>query len=95
MKTVHGPEAHITKKQRSDVPPRPQPPKGNGVNEANSRHGAKGVDGKIEANSTSGGMEDCLQIKSIKTENSMVSAARINASGVSQHLKRKTLARVA
>lgn len=76
VKTVHGPEAHITKKQRSDVPPRPQPPKGNGVNEANSRHGAKGAEGKIEANSTSGGMEDCLQIKSIKTENSMVSSAR-------------------
>lgn len=75
VKTVHGPEAHITKKQRSDVPPRPQPPKGNGVNEANSRHGAKGVEGKLEANSTSGGMEDCLQLKSIKTENSMVSSA--------------------
>lgn len=72
MKTVHGPEAHITKKQRSDVPPRPQPPKGNGVGEANSRHGAKGVEGKLEANSTSGGLEDCLQLKSIKTENSMV-----------------------
>lgn len=91
MKTVHGPEAHITKKQRNDVPPRPQPPKGNGVNEANPRHGAKGVEGKIEANSTSGGMEDCLQIKSIKTENSMVSPAHMNTSGMLLQLKRKAL----
>uniref|UniRef100_A0A672YJA1 C2H2-type domain-containing protein n=1 Tax=Sphaeramia orbicularis TaxID=375764 RepID=A0A672YJA1_9TELE len=71
VKTVHGPEAHVTKKQRSDAPPRLQPPKGNGENEANSKHGARGVDGKIEANSTSRGVEDCLQVKSIKTENSM------------------------
>lgn len=89
MKTVHGPEAHITKKQRSDLPPRPQPPKGNGVNEANSRHGAKGVEGKLEANSTSAGMEDCLQLKSIKTENSMVSPARINKSAAPPHIKIK------
>lgn len=85
VKTVHGPEAHITKKQRSDVPPRPQPPKGNGVNEANARHGVKGVEGKLEANSTSGGMEDCLQIKSIKTENSMVSPACVDKSEMQFH----------
>lgn len=72
VKTVHGPEAHVTKKQRSDAPPRLQPPKGNGENEANSKLGARGMDGKIEANSTSRGVEDCLQVKSIKTENSMV-----------------------
>uniref|UniRef100_A0A3P8U396 GLI family zinc finger 2a n=1 Tax=Amphiprion percula TaxID=161767 RepID=A0A3P8U396_AMPPE len=71
VKTVHGPEAHVTKKQRSDAPPRLQPPKGNGENEANSKHGTRGVDGKIEANSTSRGVEDCLQVKSIKTENSV------------------------
>ncbi|XP_042350493.1 zinc finger protein GLI2a [Plectropomus leopardus] len=71
VKTVHGPEAHVTKKQRSDAPPRLQPPKGNGENEANSRLGTRGMDGKIEANSTSRGVEDCLQVKSIKTENSM------------------------
>lgn len=73
VKTVHGPEAHVTKKQRSDGPPKPQPPKGNGANDANTRHGTKGVEGKVEANSTSRGVEDCLQVKSIKTENSMVS----------------------
>ncbi|KAK9538117.1 hypothetical protein VZT92_005672 [Zoarces viviparus] len=71
VKTVHGADAHVTKKQRSDAPPRPQPPKGNGENEANSRIGARVADGKIEANSTSRGVEDCLQVKSIKTENSM------------------------
>ena len=76
VKTVHGPEAHVTKKQRNDVPPRQQPPKGNGENEANSKHGARVVDGKIEANSTSRGVEDCIQIKSIKTETSMVSPVK-------------------
>ena len=76
VKTVHGPEAHVTKKQRSDAPPRPQPPKGNGENDVNSKHAAKGPDGKIEANSTSRGVEDCLQVKSIKTENSMVGSDR-------------------
>lgn len=73
VKTVHGPEAHITKKQRGDAPPRLQPPKGNGENETGSRHGARGADGKMEANSTSRGTEDCFQVKSIKTENPMVS----------------------
>ncbi|MEQ2213803.1 hypothetical protein XENOCAPTIV_021243, partial [Xenoophorus captivus] len=70
VKTVHGPEAHVTKKQRSDAPPR-LPPRGNGENEANSKHGLTGVDGKTEAKSTSGGGDDYLQLKSIKTENSM------------------------
>ncbi|XP_068602239.1 zinc finger protein GLI2a [Brachionichthys hirsutus] len=71
VKTVHGPEAHVTKKQRGDAPPRPQPPKGNGENEAGSKLGGRNVDGKIEVNSTSRGVEDCLQVKSIKTENSV------------------------
>ncbi|XP_072300402.1 zinc finger protein GLI2a [Eucyclogobius newberryi] len=68
VKTVHGPEAHVTKKQRSDVPPRQQPPKGNGENDVNAKHGSKGGD---NGNITSRGGEDCLQVKSIKTENSM------------------------
>uniref|UniRef100_A0A7N8WPP9 GLI family zinc finger 2a n=1 Tax=Mastacembelus armatus TaxID=205130 RepID=A0A7N8WPP9_9TELE len=72
VKTVHGPEAHITKKQRSDAPPRLQPPKGNTENEANSKNGGRGIDSKIETNSTSRGVEDCLQVKSIKTENSVM-----------------------
>ncbi|XP_041856702.1 zinc finger protein GLI2a isoform X2 [Melanotaenia boesemani] len=71
VKTVHGPEAHVTKKQRSDAPPRLQPPKGNGEHEGNSIHATRGSDGKTEANSSSRGSEDCLQVKSIKTENSL------------------------
>lgn len=78
VKTVHGPEAHVTKKQRSDAPPRPQPPKGNGETDNNSKHSAKGMDGKLETNSTSRGVEDCLQVKSIKTENSMVGPNHTN-----------------
>uniref|UniRef100_A0A3P8XTF9 C2H2-type domain-containing protein n=1 Tax=Esox lucius TaxID=8010 RepID=A0A3P8XTF9_ESOLU len=70
VKTVHGPEAHVTKKQRGDVPPR-GPPKGNGENEANAKHSGRGLDGKTEANSTTRGEEDCLQVKSIKTEKMM------------------------
>ncbi|CAB1347076.1 unnamed protein product [Coregonus sp. 'balchen'] len=70
VKTVHGPEAHVTKKQRGDVPPR-GPPKGNGENEANAKQSGRGIDGKMEANSITRGVEDCLQVKSIKTENSM------------------------
>ncbi|XP_056145142.1 zinc finger protein GLI2a [Lampris incognitus] len=71
VKTVHGPEAHVTKKQRGDAPPRPQPPKGNGENEANAKHSGRGLESRTDANSTSRGVEDCLQVKSIKTENSM------------------------
>lgn len=71
VKTVHGPEAHVTKKQRGDVPPR-GPPKGNGENEANAKQSGRGMDGKMVANSTIRGAEDCLQVKSIKTENSIV-----------------------
>lgn len=79
VKTVHGPEAHVTKKQRGDAPPRLQPPKGN-ENEANSKLNARGMDGKIENNSSSRGAEDCLQVKSIKTENSMVGHLRLTCS---------------
>ncbi|CAL8266032.1 unnamed protein product [Lota lota] len=71
VKTVHGPEAHVTKKQRGDVPPRPQPPRGAGENEANTKFGGRGLDGRSEGNNTSRGVEDCLQLKSIKMENSM------------------------
>jgi hypothetical protein len=66
VKTVHGPEAHVTKKQRSDLPPsRPVPPKENGENET-----GRGTEEKMD--STSRGMEDYLQVKSIKTEKSVV-----------------------
>ncbi|XP_066503413.1 zinc finger protein GLI2b isoform X2 [Hoplias malabaricus] len=74
VKTVHGPEAHITKKQRSDLAPRPQPPppRENGENEVGTKHMSLGTQDKFEANSTTRGMDDYLQVKSIKTENSVV-----------------------
>ena len=73
MKTVHGPEAHVTKKQRGDVPPRPQPPRGSGENESSHKLSGRSLEGMTEANSTTRGADDCLLVKSIKTENSMVS----------------------
>lgn len=72
VKTVHGPEAHVTKKQRGDAPTKPHPPKGGGENEANSKHAGRGSEGLSEASSTSKGVEDSIQVKSIKTENTMV-----------------------
>ncbi|XP_055040768.2 zinc finger protein GLI2b isoform X1 [Misgurnus anguillicaudatus] len=68
VKTVHGPEAHVTKKQRGDLPSRPHPPKENGENEAGTKHAEE----KLEGNGTNRGVEDYLQVKSIKTENSMM-----------------------
>ncbi|TRY84838.1 hypothetical protein DNTS_002281, partial [Danionella cerebrum] len=72
VKTVHGPEAHVTKKQRGDVPPKPHPPKGNGENEALTKHVRGRTDGSGEANSTTRGVEDCQHVKSIKTENAVM-----------------------
>lgn len=70
MKTVHGPEAHVTKKQRSDLPPRPSAPKENGENETGSGERIQ-RDDKI-SDSSSRGTEEYLHVKSIKTENSVV-----------------------
>ncbi|XP_058890071.1 zinc finger protein GLI2 isoform X2 [Acipenser ruthenus] len=68
VKTVHGPEAHVTKKQRNEALHRPQPPRENGANEANAKQSGRG----LEDNSSTKGMEDCLQVKPIKTENSVM-----------------------
>lgn len=73
VKTVHGPEAHVTKKQRGDLVPRPQPPpRENGENEGGTKQSSRGGQDKFEANSTTRGVDDYLQVKSIKTENSVV-----------------------
>lgn len=69
MKTVHGPEAHVTKKQRSDLPPRPPAPRENGENEAGIRERRED---KISDSSSPRGMEDYMHVKSIKTESSVV-----------------------
>ncbi|XP_026216932.1 zinc finger protein GLI2-like [Anabas testudineus] len=71
VKTVHGPEAHVTKKQRSDLPPRPPPPRENGENETGPRDRIQRED-KISDNNSPRGVEDYLQVKSIKTENSVM-----------------------
>lgn len=75
MKTVHGPEAHVTKKQRNDVHLRPPALKENGDNEASAKQSGKGAEDHAEANSTTRGTEDCLQVKTIKTENTVVREA--------------------
>ncbi|XP_072882994.1 zinc finger protein GLI2a isoform X2 [Hemitrygon akajei] len=72
VKTVHGPEAHVTKKHRNDVHPRPPPPKEPSDHDAAIGHSNRVSEGKGEANSTSGGPEDSLQVKTIKTENSVM-----------------------
>lgn len=77
VKTVHGPDAHVTKKQRNDVHPRPPPLKENGDNEASAKQSSKVSEESPEANSTTRSMEDCLQVKTIKTENSVVRAVAL------------------
>ncbi|XP_061782315.1 zinc finger protein GLI2a [Nerophis lumbriciformis] len=72
VKTVHGPEAHVTKKQRSDDSPRRPPPKDDTETHFHSKNGAGSVDEMTDAKGTSRGVEDCLKVKSIKTENSIM-----------------------
>ncbi|XP_043916505.1 zinc finger protein GLI2 [Protopterus annectens] len=72
VKTVHGPEAHVTKKQRNDVYTRPPPAKENGDNEASVKQNSRALDENAEANGTARGMDDRLQVKSIKTENNVM-----------------------
>lgn len=71
VKTVHGPEAHVTKKQRSDLLPRPPAPKENGENETGNR-GRVQREEKASQDGSPRGVEDYLHVKSIKTENSVV-----------------------
>lgn len=75
VKTVHGPDAHVTKKQRNDVHLRAPLLKENGDHEASAEPGGRGSEESAEASSTSQAVEDCLHIKAIKTESSGVSRA--------------------
>nr|XP_019604657.1 PREDICTED: zinc finger protein GLI2 isoform X1 [Rhinolophus sinicus] len=70
VKTVHGPDAHVTKKQRNDVHLRAPLLKENGDSEASAEPGGRGSEDSTEASSTSQAVEDCLHIKAIKTESS-------------------------
>ncbi|XP_042636417.1 zinc finger protein GLI2 [Orycteropus afer afer] len=72
VKTVHGPDAHVTKKQRNDVHLRAPLLKENGDNEASAKTGRRGPEENTEATNTSQAVEDCLHIKAIKTESSVL-----------------------
>ncbi|NP_991291.1 transcriptional activator GLI3 [Danio rerio] len=63
VKTVHGPEAHVTKKQRGETYPRPPP---------QPREPGATTDQKEYTHATSK-QDECLQVKSIKTEKPMTS----------------------
>lgn len=73
VKTVHGPDAHVTKKQRSDVHLRAPALRENGDAEASAEPGGQGPEESTEASSSSQAAEDCLHVKAIKTEGSGVS----------------------
>ncbi|EPQ14099.1 Zinc finger protein GLI2 [Myotis brandtii] len=70
VKTVHGPDAHVTKKQRNDVHLRALLLKENGDPEAGTEPGGQRSEESAEASSTSQSAEDCLHVKAIKTESS-------------------------
>ncbi|XP_073534320.1 transcriptional activator GLI3 isoform X2 [Phyllobates terribilis] len=76
VKTVHGPEAHVTKKQRGDIHPRPPPPRepGSHSQSRSPGHPIQGAHGEHkDLNNTTSKHEECLHVKSVKTEKPMTS----------------------
>ncbi|KAI1888901.1 hypothetical protein AGOR_G00173530 [Albula goreensis] len=77
VKTVHGPEAHVTKKQRGDSHPRPPPqprdPGSNGQSRSPGQLPLGGFTDQRDYNHTTSKQDECLQVKSIKTEKPMAS----------------------
>ncbi|XP_026793644.1 transcriptional activator GLI3 isoform X2 [Pangasianodon hypophthalmus] len=78
VKTVHGPEAHVTKKQRGDVYPRPpahpREPGANGQGRSSkSQRPFEAFPDQREYNHATSKQDECLQVKSIKTEKPMTS----------------------
>ncbi|KAG8442777.1 hypothetical protein GDO86_011551 [Hymenochirus boettgeri] len=74
VKTVHGPEAHVTKKQRGDMHPRPPPPREPGNHSQSRSPGQLGALGEHkDLSNTTSKHEECLQVKSVKTEKPMTS----------------------
>ncbi|KAL1248860.1 hypothetical protein QQF64_022178 [Cirrhinus molitorella] len=77
VKTVHGPEAHVTKKQRGDTyprpPPQPQEPGGNGQGQSPGQLPLRAITDQREYNHATSKQDECLQVKSIKTEKPMTS----------------------
>lgn len=75
VKTVHGPEAHVTKKQRGDYPrppPQPREPGANGQGRSPGQLPLGGYTDQREYNHATSKQDECLQVKSIKTEKPMV-----------------------
>ncbi|XP_064187042.1 transcriptional activator GLI3 isoform X2 [Anguilla rostrata] len=77
VKTVHGPEAHVTKKQRGDTHPRPPPqprdPGSNGPSRSPGQLPLGGFADQRDYNHATSKQDECLQVKSIKTEKPMAS----------------------
>uniref|UniRef100_A0A3Q3B472 GLI family zinc finger 3 n=1 Tax=Kryptolebias marmoratus TaxID=37003 RepID=A0A3Q3B472_KRYMA len=76
VKTVHGPEAHVTKKQRGDYPrppPQPREPGGNSQGRSPGHLPLGGYTDQREYNHVTSKQDECLQVKSIKTEKPMTS----------------------
>uniref|UniRef100_A0A8D3DI68 C2H2-type domain-containing protein n=1 Tax=Scophthalmus maximus TaxID=52904 RepID=A0A8D3DI68_SCOMX len=76
VKTVHGPEAHVTKKQRGDYPrppPQSREPGGNSQGRSPGQLPLGGYTDQREYNHATSKQDDCLQVKSIKTEKPMTS----------------------
>ncbi|KAM8823828.1 transcriptional activator GLI3 [Spinachia spinachia] len=76
VKTVHGPEAHVTKKQRGDYPRPPPPPRehgGSGQGRSPGQLPLGGYTDQREYNHATSKQDECLQVKSIKTEKPMTS----------------------
>lgn len=78
VKTVHGPEAHVTKKQRGDIYPRPpahpREPGANGQGRSSKlQRPFEAFLDQREYNHGTSKQDECLQVKSIKTEKPMVS----------------------
>ncbi|XP_051970548.1 transcriptional activator GLI3-like [Xyrauchen texanus] len=77
VKTVHGPEAHVTKKQRGDTysraPPQPREPGGNGQGRSPGQLNLGVITDQRDYNHSTSKQEECLQVKSIKTEKPMTS----------------------
>ncbi|ELW70376.1 Transcriptional activator GLI3 [Tupaia chinensis] len=76
VKTVHGPEAHVTKKQRGDIHPRPPPPRDSGSH-SQSRSPGRPTQGALseqkDLSNTTSKREECLQVKTVKAEKPMTS----------------------
>uniref|UniRef100_A0A8C5HYS0 C2H2-type domain-containing protein n=1 Tax=Gouania willdenowi TaxID=441366 RepID=A0A8C5HYS0_GOUWI len=76
VKTVHGPEAHITKKQRGDYPrppPQPREPGGHGQGRSPAQLPLGVYTDQRDYNHPTSKQDECLQVKSIKTEKPMTS----------------------